>query len=98
LSDRFGQSFVVENRTGAASNVATEAVVRAAPDGCTLLLTSSGNAINTTLYDNLNFVFQRDIAPVSGLLRVPNLVVVHPSIPARRFPNLSPMQGPIQAR
>jgi tripartite-type tricarboxylate transporter receptor subunit TctC len=82
LSDRLGQSFVVENRTGAASNVATEAVVRAAPDGCTLLLASSGNAINATLYDNLNFVFERDIAPVSGMLRVPNLVVVHPSVPA----------------
>jgi tripartite-type tricarboxylate transporter receptor subunit TctC len=86
LSDRLGQSFVVENRTGAASNVATEAVVRAAPDGCTLLLASSGNAINATLYDNLNFVFERDIAPVSGMLRVPNLVVVHPSVPARSLP------------
>jgi tripartite-type tricarboxylate transporter receptor subunit TctC len=86
LSDRLGQSFVVENRTGAASNIAAEAVVHAAPDGHTLLLATSGNAINATLYEKLNFVFMRDIAPVAGLLRVPNLVEVHPSVPAQTLP------------
>jgi tripartite-type tricarboxylate transporter receptor subunit TctC len=86
LSDRLGQSFVVENRTGAASNIATEAVVHSAPDGHTLLLATSGNAINATLYEKLNFVFMRDIAPVAGLLRVPNLVEVHPSVPAQTLP------------
>ncbi len=86
LTDRLGQSFVIENRTGAASNIATEAVVRAPPDGHTLLLATSGNAINATLYDKLSYVFARDIVAVAGLLRVPNLVDVHPSVPARTLP------------
>ena len=82
LSERLGQSFVVENRPGAASNVATEAVVRAAPDGYTLLLAFSVNAINATLYNNLNFNFVRDIAPVAAIIREPDIMVVNPSVPA----------------
>jgi tripartite-type tricarboxylate transporter receptor subunit TctC len=82
LSERLGQSFVVENRPRAASNVATEAVVRAAPDGYTLLLAFSVNAINATLYDNLNFNFIRDIAPVAAITREPEIMVVNPSVPA----------------
>ena len=72
LSERLGQQFVIENRPGAGSNIATEAVVRAPPDGYTLLLVAPPNAINATLYDKLNFNFIRDIAPVAGIVRVPN--------------------------
>jgi tripartite-type tricarboxylate transporter receptor subunit TctC len=86
LSERLGQQFIVENRPGAGSNIATEAVVRAPPDGYTLLLVAVANATNATLYDKLNFNFIRDIAPVAGLLRVPNLVEVHPSVPAQTLP------------
>ena len=82
LSERLGQSFVVENRPGAASNVATGAVVRGAPDGYTLLLAFSVNAINATVYDNLNFNFIRDIAPVAAICREPEIMVVNPSVPA----------------
>jgi tripartite-type tricarboxylate transporter receptor subunit TctC len=71
LSERLGQQFVIENRTGAATNIATEAVVRAPADGYTLLLVVPANAISATLYDNLNFNFIRDITPVASLLRVP---------------------------
>ena len=81
LSERLGQSFVVENRAGASSNIATEAVVRASPDGYTLLLISISNAINTTMY-KLNFNFIRDIAPVASIVRVPYVMEVHPSVPA----------------
>jgi tripartite-type tricarboxylate transporter receptor subunit TctC len=83
LSQRLGQQFIVENRPGAGSNIATEAVVRAPPDGYTLLLVAVSNAANATLYDKLNFNFIRDIAPVAGVLRVPNLVEVHPSVPVQ---------------
>ena len=86
LSERLGQQFIVENRPGAGSNIATEAVVRAPADGYTLLLVAVANATNATLYDKLNFNFIRDIAPVAGLLRVPNLIEVHPSVPARTLP------------
>src|SRR5215217_4372279 len=72
LSHRLGQQFVIENRPGAGTNIATEAVVRAAPDGYTLLLATPANAINATLYDKLNFNFIRDIAPVSGIISAPN--------------------------
>ncbi|HEX9558387.1 MAG TPA: tripartite tricarboxylate transporter substrate binding protein, partial [Reyranella sp.] len=83
LSDRLGQPFVIENRPGAATNMATEAVVHAAPDGYTLLLVGQPNAINATLYDTLSFNFIRDIAPVAGLMTVPNVMVIHPSFPAQ---------------
>jgi tripartite-type tricarboxylate transporter receptor subunit TctC len=83
LSDRLGQPFIVENRPGAATNIATEAVVRAPADGHTLLMVAPSSAINATLYDNLNFVFLRDIAPVASLIRQPQLMLVHPSVPAR---------------
>jgi tripartite-type tricarboxylate transporter receptor subunit TctC len=86
LSQRLGQPFVVENRPGAGSNLATEAVVRAPADGHTLLLVGSPNAINATLYDNLSFNFIRDIAPVAGLIRGALVMLVHPSVPARTLP------------
>jgi tripartite-type tricarboxylate transporter receptor subunit TctC len=86
LSERLGQQFVVDNRTGAAGNIGTEAVVRAPPDGYTLLLVSSANAVNATLYSNLSYNFIRDIAPVAGLVRVPNAMVVNPLVPANTIP------------
>ena len=82
LSERLGQQFIVENRPGAGSNIATEFVVRAPADGYTLLLVPPPAAINTTLYDNLSFNFLRDIAPVAGIVRVPEVMVVNPSVPA----------------
>src|SRR5262245_22574813 len=86
LSERLGQQFVVENRSGAAGNLGTESVARARADGYTLLLAVSPNAINASLYDNLNFNFIRDIAPVAALIRVPNVMVVNPSVPAKSVP------------
>ena len=86
LSERLGQQFVIENRPGAASNVATEVVVHAPPDGYTLLLVTATAAANATLYDNLNFNFIRDIAPVAGIMRVPGVLVVNPSVPATTVP------------
>jgi tripartite-type tricarboxylate transporter receptor subunit TctC len=86
LSKRLGQPFVIENRPGGGTNIATEAAVNAAPDGYTLLLVSPANAINASLYDKLKFNFIRDIAPVAGLLRAPNVMVVNPSVPAKTFP------------
>src|SRR5262245_8322031 len=86
LSERLGQQFVVENRSGAAGNLGTESVARARADGYTLLLAVSPNAINASLYDNLNFNFIRDIAPVAALIRVPNIMVVNPSVPAKSVP------------
>ena len=83
LSERFGQPFVVENRPGAATNIATEAVVKATSDGYTLLWVTSSNAISATLYDKLNFNFIRDIAPVASISRVPLVLIVNPSVPAR---------------
>src|SRR5262249_19669678 len=88
LSERLGRPFMIENRTGAATNLATEAVVRAVPDGYTLLLIHAPHAINATLYENLNFNFIRDIAPVGSIGSVPNLIVVHPSVPAKSVPEL----------
>jgi tripartite-type tricarboxylate transporter receptor subunit TctC len=86
LSERLGQQFVIENRTGAVTNIATEAVVRAPPDGYTLLFVTAANAANATLYDNLNFNFIRDIVPVAGIMRVPGVMVVNPSVPATTVP------------
>jgi tripartite-type tricarboxylate transporter receptor subunit TctC len=86
LSDRLGQPFVVENRPGAGSNVATEFVARAPADGYTLLLVAAPAAINATLYDNLTFNFVRDIAPVAGIVRAPEVMVVNPSVPAKTVP------------
>jgi tripartite-type tricarboxylate transporter receptor subunit TctC len=83
FSERLGQPFLIENRPGAATNMAAEAVVHAAPDGYTLLLVGQPNAINATLYEALNFNFIRDIAPVAGLMTVPNVMVVNPSFPAK---------------
>jgi tripartite-type tricarboxylate transporter receptor subunit TctC len=88
LSERLGQSFVVENRPGGGTNIANEAVVRAPPDGYTLLLAAPANAINATLYDKLNFNFLRDIEPVAGIIRFPNVVVVNPSVPVKTIPEL----------
>jgi tripartite-type tricarboxylate transporter receptor subunit TctC len=87
LSERLGQSFVIENRAGASSNIATEAVARASPDGYTLLLVTSANAVNATMF-KLNFDFIRDIAPVAGIVRVPLVMEVHPSVPARTVAEL----------
>jgi tripartite-type tricarboxylate transporter receptor subunit TctC len=84
LSERIGQSLVIENRAGAGSNIATEAVVRATPDGYTLFWATSANAINATLYDKLNYNFIRDILPITGAIRFPNVMEVNPSIPAKR--------------
>jgi tripartite-type tricarboxylate transporter receptor subunit TctC len=83
LSERLGQQFIVENRAGAGGNIATEAVAHAPPDGYTLLLVVSANTINATLYDKLNFNFIRDIAPVASIARVPFVMVVNPSFPAK---------------
>jgi tripartite-type tricarboxylate transporter receptor subunit TctC len=86
LSERLGQQFVVENRPGAGSNLATEAVARAAPDGYTLLLIGGANTINATLFDKLNFDFLRDIAPVASVFETPLVVEVNPSVPVRTIP------------
>jgi tripartite-type tricarboxylate transporter receptor subunit TctC len=86
LSERLGQPFVVENRPGANGNIGTEAVVRASPDGYTLLMVGGWNAINATLYDKLSFNFSRDIAPVAGIVRALNVMVINPSFPAKSVP------------
>jgi len=86
LSERLGQQFIVENRPGAASNVATEAVVNAPPDGCTLLVATSVNAINATLYEKLNFNLIRDVAPVASIHREPFVMEVNPSVPVKTVP------------
>jgi tripartite-type tricarboxylate transporter receptor subunit TctC len=86
LSERLGQQFIIEHRPGAASNIATEAVVRAPPDGYTLLVVSTASAINATLYDKLSFNFIRDIAPVASVIRGPTVMVVNPSVPAKSVP------------
>src|SRR5262249_38308733 len=85
-SERLGQPFVIDNRPGAANNIGTEVVVRAAADGYTLLLVSAINAINAALYSNLNFKFIPDIAPVASVVRVPFVVEINPSVPAKTIP------------
>jgi tripartite-type tricarboxylate transporter receptor subunit TctC len=86
LSERLGQPFIIDNRPGAGSNIATEAVVRAPADGYTLLLVGGWNAINATLYDKLSFNFIHGIAPLAGIMRVPSIMVVNPSVPAKTIP------------
>jgi len=88
LEAAFGQPVVVENRPGASGNLASDLVARAAPDGYTLLLVAPANAINASLYDKLNFEFLRDMDPVAGIIRFPNVVVVHPSLPINSIPEL----------
>ena len=89
LSEQLGQSFIVENRPGASTMIGTEAVVRAPADGYSLILAATASAINTTLYEKkISYDFLRDIAPIAGILRVPNVVVVHPSLPVRTIPEL----------
>src|SRR5215468_6132126 len=86
LLERLGRPFIIENRTGFSGNIATEAVVRAAPDGYTLLADVDSNAFNATLYDKLNFNYMRDIVPVAGIIRFPFVMVVNPSFPAKTVP------------
>jgi len=86
LSERLGQPFVIVNHPGAGGNVGTETAVHAPPDGYTLLLTSLANATNATLYDKLNYNFIRDIAPIAGIIRVPNVMEVNPAVPANTVP------------
>jgi tripartite-type tricarboxylate transporter receptor subunit TctC len=86
LSERLGQPFIIENRPGAGTNIGTETVVRAPADGYTLLLVAAGNLISPSLYDNLNFNFVRDIAPVASIFRVSNVLVVNPSFPVKSVP------------
>src|SRR5215472_631366 len=88
LSERLGKQFIVENRPGAGGNIGTEAVVRASPDGYTLLQVNSGNAVNASLYANLNFNFIRDITPVASIHREPFLLEVNPSVPVKTVPEL----------
>jgi len=88
LSERLGQPIIIENRPGAGTNIATEAVVRAPPDGHTLIFVTNANAINATLYNKLSFVFLRDIAPVASFNRLPLTMVVNPSVPAKTIPEL----------
>jgi tripartite-type tricarboxylate transporter receptor subunit TctC len=87
LSDTLDQSFVIENRPGAGSNIGTEAVLNAPPDGYSLLLATLSNAVNTTLYEKLNYNFIRDIAPVAGIIRVPHVILLTPSFPAKTVPD-----------
>jgi len=83
LSQRLGQQFIVENKPGAGNNIGTEQVTKAAPDGYTMLLINPANAINTSLYKHLNFVFLRDIDPVANVIQVPNVMEVNPKVPAK---------------
>ena len=97
-SERLGQSFVIENRPGAGSNISTETAVRAAPDGYTLLMATIPNAVNAALYETLNYNFIRDITPVATINRVPNVMAVPPSFSAKTILSSSPMPRQTQAR
>ena len=83
LSEKLGHQFIIENKPGAGNNIATEHVINSPPDGYTLYLVNPANAVNTSLYPKLNFVFMRDMLPVAGIMRVPNVMEVHPSVPAK---------------
>ena len=98
LSEHMGQQFVIENKPGAGNNLATEMATKADPDGYTVLLVNPANAINATLYKNLSFNFIRDMAPVAGLIRVPNVMEVNPTFRRRPSPSSSPTPRPIRAR
>jgi tripartite-type tricarboxylate transporter receptor subunit TctC len=97
LSERFAQAFVLESRPSAGTNVGTDAVVRAPPDGNTLLLFDPSAATNATLYDKLNFNFIRDITPIVCIFRTPLVIVLNPSVPVQTLPDLTPMPRPIRA-
>jgi tripartite-type tricarboxylate transporter receptor subunit TctC len=97
LQERLGQPFVIETRPGAGGNIGIEVVVRAPADGYTLLLFATYTAIGATLYDKLNFNFIRDITPVAGIMRAPNVMEVNPDVPAKRVPEFIAYPGPIQA-
>jgi tripartite-type tricarboxylate transporter receptor subunit TctC len=86
LSERLGRPFIIENRPGAGSNIGTEAVLNAPPDGYTLLLATLSNAVNTTLYEKLSFRFTRDITPIAGIIRAPQVILANPSFPAKTVP------------
>jgi tripartite-type tricarboxylate transporter receptor subunit TctC len=94
LSERLGQTFIIENRPGAGGNLGIETVVRSSPDGYTLALVGAPSAINATLYDNLTFNFIRDIAPVAVIVRFPNVMVVNPSVPAKTVPEFIAYANP----
>jgi tripartite-type tricarboxylate transporter receptor subunit TctC len=98
LSERLGQQFIIENRAGAGGNIGTEAVVKAPPDGYTLLQIATPNGLNAALYQNLNFNFARDIAPVIGAMGTSYAMVVHPSVPANTVSEFMPTPRPILAR
>ena len=98
LSERFGQPFIIENRPGASTNIATEVAVQASADGYTLLLVLPSAAINATLYDKLHFNFIHDIAPIGSIMRAPYVLVINPSVPAKTLPELFPTRKPILAR
>jgi len=94
LSDRLGQPFIIENRPGGSTNIATEAVVRAPPDGYTLLLGGGTNAINATLYEKLKFDFIKDTTPVAGIIQFPNVIAVIPSFPVKTIPDRTEEYAP----
>src|SRR5215831_6099067 len=98
LSERFGQQFIVENRPGAGGNIGTETVVRAPADGYTLLVAGLNDAINATLYDKLNFIFLRDIAPVASIVTFPLVMVVPPPFPPKTVPEFIAMPNPIRSK
>jgi len=88
LSERLGQPFIIENRPGAGSNIATDALVKSPPDGYTLMVVSPANSVNNSLYENLTFNFIRDTAPVAAIIQTPQVLAVHPSLPAKTIPEL----------
>jgi len=98
LTERLGQQVIIENRPGAASNIAAEAAIRSPPDGYTLFMIGPNNAINASVYDKLRFDIVRDSAPVAGILRVPNVMEVNPAVPVTSVPEFIATPRPIRAR